>query len=281
MKYIKNVRMDIQHGMLKNKRLLLLPLLLTVIIFLDFANRVSLYCNAGAVVKKDISAADFWMYLYGGMKEYIPGIEGFRFPSVWLVLFVGIAFPVLNYPFDHMKGVGVQILSRSGSRRSWWLAKCTWNFFCTFLFHALVFVTGLLLCFLWDLPVNNRIDGKLIQLLFEMEAPLEGTVCPWYVFLLPFIVSASVNLLQMTVSLFVRPVFGFCVTLTLLIVSAYDLHPALVGNYAMGIRLQCFLAAGVEPAKGILLSVLLSAACVIVGVVKFNSYDILNGENEV
>ncbi|MFR5557302.1 MAG: hypothetical protein ACLTKE_11125 [Coprococcus sp.] len=50
------------------------------------------------------------MYLYGGMKEYIPTTGNpFQFPTMWIAIFLFSSFAVLNYPMKDLQNMGTQI----------------------------------------------------------------------------------------------------------------------------------------------------------------------------
>ena len=55
-----------------------------------------IYCNYWffelhrriAIWGTEVALGDYWMYLYGGMKEYIPTTGNpFQFPTMWIAVF--------------------------------------------------------------------------------------------------------------------------------------------------------------------------------------------------
>ena len=139
MKFTKNIGFDIQNGILKNKDLFLCPIFIAIITFVNFRNQVKQLEVLHMLNPNSASFADYWFFLYGGMKEYIPSPGNpFLFPVVWILLFVTPAFLVLNYPVRNMQDIGTQILVYGKSRSSWWMSKCFWNFICTILFHLII-----------------------------------------------------------------------------------------------------------------------------------------------
>lgn len=280
MKFIRYLSFDLRQGILRRKTLLLTPTVIGAVAFLDFAGKVHRFLMNG-MMKGAVSYGDYWFYLYGGMHKYIPSPgNAFRFPVVWIVLFLAIPFILLNYPFEDMHGVGQQILVRSGRRRAWWLSKCCWNFLGTVLYHLILQAVGLVLFFIFQMEVSNRIHMDFITLAFEVghQEVWEPSVLPPAVFLLPVFVSAVINMMQMTFSLFIKPMFSFFTAAVLLLASAYLLSPLLIGNYAMAFRYHWMLKEGVSISTGGAVCAVLLLLIVILGLVRFRFYDIYGSE---
>lgn len=280
MKFIRYLPFDFGRGIMRNKVLLLTPVVIAVVAFLDFVFKAHRYLTDG-VVKGIVSYGDYWFYLYGGMHKYTPSVgNAFRFPIVWIVVFLVIPFVLLNYPFKDMYGVGQQILVRSGKRTSWWLSKCCWNFFGTIIYHLIIQVTGVVLALVFQIGISNRINMDFIKLAFDVghQAIWHPSALPLFVVLLPVCVSAAINMLQMTLSLFLKPVFGFFVVAVLLLASAYLLSPLLIGNYAMAFRYDWMLKKGVSINVGYAVAAALFFLSVLCGLVRFRFYDILEKE---
>ena len=111
-----------------------------------------------------------------------------------------------------------------------------------------------------------------------MTAPQRWKVemIPTVIFFIPILCSVAFNLLQMTLCLFIKPIFSFFVTAVLLVSSAYLLSPYILGNYAMPLRYSWIFEGGVSFQVGIVASVLLAVVAVIIGMMRFRKYEILN-----
>ena len=280
MKFIRNLLFDFRQGIFLNSALLLAPMVIAVMAFLDFAGKEHRYLLDGRITE-NVSLGDYWFYLYGGMHEYIPSPDNaFQFPIVWMVVFLVIPFALLNYPFKDMFGVGQQVLVQSGSRTSWWLSKCCWNFFGTILYHMIMQAMGLLLFLIFQMDISNQIHMDFIKVVFDTTGQEiwnpSGLLLS--VLILPLFVSIAINMLQMTLSLFMKPVFSFFVVACLLLTSAYRLSPLLLGNYAMAYRYNWMLKKGVSISVGFTVSVALLLVSILLGLVKFRFYDILERE---
>lgn len=280
MRFIRYLLFDFKQGILRNKALLLVPMIIAAAAFFDFSAKAHRYLQNG-MMKGSVSYGDYWFYLYGGMHKYTPSPgNAFQFPVVWILVFLALPFVLLNYPFKDMYGVGQQVLVRSRRRTAWWLSKCCWNLFGTVLYHLVMQVTGLVLFFVFQMNISYRIHMDFIKLAFEVvhQEVWNPSMLSLAVLLLPLITSAAINMLQMTLSLFIKPIFSFFAVAVLFLASAYLLSPFLIGNYAMAYRYDWMLKEGVSISVGGEVSVVLLLIAVLAGLVRFRLYDILESE---
>lgn len=280
MRFIKDLVFDFRQGILRSGTLLLVPAVIAAVTFFDFYAKARRYLEQG-MIQSTVDYGDYWFYMYGGMCEYIPSPDNpFQFPAVWILVFLVLPFVLLNYPFRDMYGVGQQILVRSGRRSLWWLSKCCWNFCGTVLYHLIIQAAGLVLSLVFEVEISNRIHMDFINLVFNIryQEVWNPSSLPVAAFPLPMLVSAAINMLQMTLSLFIRPMFGFFAVAVLLLASAYLLSPLLIGNYAMAFRYDWMLKVGVSMGAGMRIAAILLFLAVLSGLVRFRLYDILESE---
>ena len=280
MRFIEDLAFDFRQGILRRGTLLLVPAVIAAVTFFDFYAKARRYLEQG-MTQSTVDYGDYWFFLYGGMCEYIPSPDNpFQFPAVWILVFLVLPFVLLNYPFRDMYGVGQQILVCSGRRSLWWLSKCCWNFCGTVLYHLIIQAAGLVLSLVFEVEISNRIHMDFINLVFNIryQEVWNPSSLPVAALLLPMLVSAAINMLQMTMSLFIRPMFGFFAVAVLLLASAYLLSPLLIGNYAMAVRYDWMLKAGVSMEAGMRIAAILLFLAVLSGLVRFRLYDILESE---
>ena len=283
MKYIKLLWFDIRNGLIKNPLLFIAPIIIAIIACIDLNNRVAGLNSVNYFGGEfHASFADFMAYIYGGMDKYIPGpSNNFVFPVRWAILFLSISFIALNYPFKDIQTIGQHILIRTKGRTKWWLSKCGWNILITSVYHGLILFVALLFCVVTQSNISGEINKELLHIVFEMDKTSlidSGTKIPFYTLFLPILISVSINLFQMTLSLFLKPMFSFFATALLLISSAYFTSPYLIGNYAMPVRYNFVITNGINVPLGAVISAILICAFVLIGVIRFHYYDILNRE---
>ncbi len=160
------------------------------------------------------------------------------------------------------------------------MSKCAWNTLSVILYFLLGWGITVLGCICTGIPLTLHLSPN-INILFEMTGynmlhPDELTA---EILLLPLAVMAALMLMQMALSLFVRPVYSYMITAAVLLAGTYYLSPLFIGNYAMPLRSIRMIRNGVEPKTGLIMSAVLAAVSVAAGLVRFRRYDILSREN--
>ena len=281
MKYIKLLRFDLQNGMIRKYILIIIPLFLSMIACVDLHNRVSIINSQGHFPRQfSTSFADYLAYIYGGMAEYDAGAHiPFVFPVRWIIVLFSILFITLNYPYNDMQSVGQQILIRTKGRSLWWLSKCGWNICCTVIFHFVIYLSTIIFCLLTQSKILGGVDVELMNVMFTTNRATQVSeigILPFSLLLLPIAISIGINLFQMTLSLFIKPIFSFLFISLFMLSSAYYMSPFWIGNYAMPIRYNLMHTNGMLISNGIIVSILLITASIIIGLISFRYYDIIN-----
>lgn len=281
MKYIKLLWFDIRNGVVRNPMLCAVPVIIALIACFDLTNRISSLNEVYYFeVQQKGSIADYIMYIYGGMDKYVPEPSNhFIFPVRWVVVFLSLSFITLNYPYKDMQGFGQQILVRTKGRTVWWLSKCGWNILSVLMYHCLFLGVAALFCFAVQSGFSREINKDLQYVVFEIDrVSIMPGDAPWpfVILVLPVLISMGINLVQMTLSLFIKPIFSFFVVAFLMSSSAYFTSPYLIGNYAMPVRYDMVIKDGVSIAAGIAVSFALIIVSVGIGIIRFHRYDILN-----
>ena len=162
--------------------------------------------------------------------------------------FIGTYFDITTetptYAYKDMQTFGIQIITRSGSRRLWWLSKTLWCFFGTLLFHTVLWLTVCIACLVTKAELSLVLHADIICKLFQTFST--GTAIgeiqiSLLALLLPAVVSFSLCLCQMTLSLFIKPTLSFLAMAVIAIISVYLFSPLLLCNYAMPIRTELFM----------------------------------------
>ena len=219
---------------------------------------------------------NYLIFLFQGMEEYIPSPDNpFVFPAMWILIFLYAAYKVLGYPFDDLTAYGQQILVRSGGRKGWWFSKCLWNVCSAFLYFIIIDLVVAAFCICEGVPLTADFSGELAGILLKTSAPLQESEVVFYTLLLPPLVSAAINMLQMFLGLFLKPMLSFCVTSGLLILSAYFKSALAIGNYAMILRSSIVLEDGVQIGTGTILLIAIILFSALGGEYYFRRHDIL------
>ena len=286
MKYIKMVWFDIRRGIIHKPILFIIPVIVAFIACCDLNNRIAVqnewngYETNGCETQVKGGFADYMMYIYGGMDKYVPESgNSFIFPIRWMVVFLMISLIMLSYPYKDIQGFGRQIIIRTRGRTIWWLSKCVWNILSVLIYHSLIFSIAALFGIAAGSGISGEINKDLQYEVFQIagdSALSDDTPWPFVIILLPVLVSLCISLLQMTLTLFFKPVFSFFVTAFLLISSSYFTSPYLIGNYAMSMRYDMVIKDGVCITAGLAVSFVLIIVSVGAGMIRFRRYDIWN-----
>ncbi len=284
--FFKLIRYDIKVGFASTLKRYLAALLLFPLMLLNFWLTATAVNNA-ALQNGDLqgvvrgSFGDLMLYTFGGMQKYIPepGVA-FQFPAFWMLLYLLLAYITLYYPFNDLEESGQNILVRSGGRRLWWFSKCIWNVSSVIVFFLLGWLVMLAGTLLMGGPMSMELSSGM-QAVLRLNS---NFYMSWVsslaleTMLLPPLVMAALSLLQMTLSLFIKPFYSFIVTTSILLVSSYYLSPFLIGNYAMPLRSDRLLEDGVNLTVGIWFAVAVIVISIVVGEIVFQRRDILKGE---
>ena len=222
---------------------------------------------------------DLLLSVMGGMKEfhYEDG-EMFLFPAVWIFFFLLLLFYTLRYPTQNLDGIGKSMLILSQNRRIWWFSKCVWC--CVYvltyflLFYISAFMMGI--CLGGELTLQPSEYAP-----YALDAGMYLKSPPWNLIpglLLVPLVACAITMLQMVLTLWVKPIFAYVLSCVLLLSSAYFANPALIGNYAMLFRTDIFVEEGFPLGWGFTAAVLLIALSLLMGYFRMEHMDILNRE---
>lgn len=281
MKFIKFFHLDFRRGIHTVWKLYLCEAMLFALLCADFWNRSRIFLDLYPGTFR--SLGDLALYIFGGMKKFIPAPGAvFPFPTVWLLVMALACFSSLWYPLEDLYGFGKTLLTACQSRKRWYLAKAMWCGVTVSLYFALGWVVLLLGCLAMGGKFTWTISPYMMELMEITD--VASTVEEWrltlQLTLLPWLVAVTLSQLQLCLSLWMQPVLGWVVSIVALLSSAYYASPLLLGNYAMALRDQQVLADGVIWQVGALYCMGLLLLCVLAGLISFQHTDILGKEGK-
>lgn len=279
-KFSKLLKYDLKNGFLLN----LINLLIVIIFVLAFCIDFYLRKNSAYMLDDSIPPGtfmDYLFYMFSGIKEYTPSMtEGFLIPVKWLLLFLFILYSTLYYPIRDLSSLGLNILVRTKGRIAWWLSKCIWNICYVSVTYMLIFLTVIIFCIVMKEPISLDITPMFVNDLIDAASPYDtfSIQLAYIILLLPLLISIGLNLLQMTLVLFIKPLYSFGAIAVILLSSAYLFTPYLPGNYAMPIRSSHVVENGLSFSGGLIMFLIIISVSFIVGSLYFRRYDILDEE---
>lgn len=280
--FFKILKYDLKNTIIKKYKNYILTFFVFCWFLLDAYMRI---LNSDISIK-DVTITEMVMFIFNGMKEYIPGgDESFAFPIMWMVIFVLLLFFTLYYPYNDIMGYGKNVLIASTSRTVWWLSKCVTTICICIVYFFTAALSIFIFAFSFGLKFELTVKPEVFSRLLILGGMPEGfnlSPEPLYmvltVFVLPFIFAIAMCLLQMLLTLIIRPFASIIVITAIFMVSSYYVSPFMIGNYAMTQRSICFVSNGVDPVVGVIVMASIIVFSIVVSTVLFNRYEILEKE---
>lgn len=212
-------------------------------------------------------------FFYGTMPYTMLGKgEPFNIPPYWsfYLLYVIFFFSILYSSF--FSKYEQQKMIRYRNRTRWWIAKnriILKECISYFLISGLTFL-GFGVC------TGSKVTGLNIELLttyFGME--LQNTEGKMFSVGLVFILSlTTIIYIQLVVTVCTNAIVGVLVSIAGLIASVYHMHPFLIGNFLMIIRLNMMEIDGVSISRAIILCLMIVIAMMLVGYNRVKKMDL-------
>lgn len=279
--FFKILKYDLKNTIIKKYK----NYILTFFVFCWFLLDAYMRIFYSDIPIKNVTVTEIVMFIFNGMKEYIPGgEESFAFPMMWMVIFVLLLFFTLYYPYNDIMGYGKNVLIASTSRTVWWLSKCVTSICICIVYFFIAAMSILIFAFAFGLKFELTVKPEVFATLLRYGIPEGFNLSPeplymvLTVFVLPFIFAIAMCLFQMLLTLIIRPFASIIVVTAIFMVSAYYVSPFMIGNYAMTQRSICFVSNGVDPVVGVIIMASIIVFSIVVSTVLFNRYEILEKE---
>lgn len=278
MKFLHCLAFDVKEGMRSVAPWFLIVACLQILLSLVMHFEATEYLDPNTT----LSLGDHLAYAISGTKEYDPG-SGTRIdiPLSWMLLLLLMAYIPLVFPYRNLMGIGKYYVMASQSRWAWWLSKCCWVSLCAANFWVASLAGMMLSALVQGDPLSLSINDSFPALIgcdFRSlnEPPYDLTAN--FFCIIP--ASMALCMLQLSVSLFSRPIFAYLTTIAIGMFSLLFASPAAPGNWLMIARSQALIDGGIDPIACITSASLLFAVSVIAGGIGFNKKDIIEKEHE-
>ncbi|MBQ7248085.1 MAG: hypothetical protein IJS22_08355 [Lachnospiraceae bacterium] len=279
--FFKLLKYDFKNELFQRFRIITFLTVIIICAFFDYLSKANSFIHSGNNVIDKLGLGDASVYILGGMKEFsLISDKHFLFPVLWMVICLLIAYYTLYYPLRDLLECGQNILTSSKSRSLWWLSKLTWVFLSVFVLFVMIYLEIIILCIVSGTPLDLSLS-RSVNVFFNMHGPdlLFPNELIAETFLLPWLVMAACCTVQLTMSLYIRPIYSFTIMIAILLASTYYKSPFLIGNYAMPVRSSRMAVGNIHVRTGIILSVSLIILSAFIGILKFRRYDIIRREN--
>lgn len=272
----KCLKYDLKCGLFNEYPKYLIAILIFLMVGVDFFIKTQ---NYGTTI------LDYYFYLFLGMEEYIPAPGNkFQFPALWVTIMLYISYTTLYYPFKDLNGYGKNILLATQNKKIWYLSKCMWVVISTTIYFILAFIVLFFFAIISGSKLIANVSSNTIFRFIPMIVVDENLFCENAIyykisflhFVLPVFICIMNNLLQLFLSLFIKPFSSFIFTVSYTIACTYYLRGFMLDNYAMIGRSNALIENGVDFVFGLTISLIISVIVVISGVLLFSKQDILN-----
>ncbi len=286
MKLFKAIRYDLRFGILESIKKYLFAVLLAVFIFagliIDAVTlSVSLTDTVDNVFNLPLSFADVILIELGAdlpAAQESAGMNGFIFPTMWFLLNIVPCYLTLDNATRDLGGGGIQVITRLRSKSRWWISKCVLSVAAVFIYFIIIYVLLALLCLACGFDLSLIPDETIFAEQFKATfIPAEVTSLQMLsaLCLMPCIVSAVLCLVQMTLTLFMKPVFAYMIICAYLVAAVLCVSPLFIANYAMPLRSAAVGVYNFDCASGLLCSAAAALAAIVIGRYRIVRMDIL------
>lgn len=229
---------------------------------------------------EDLTFGDYLFGTFYGMQEYHrDSLMPFSVPALWISLFLLVFYAVLDYPYQDILGAGQRFIVQSQSRTTWWLTKCLWVIVSIVLVYIISFLALLFITFISGGAFDFSFSANVLTMKgFAKDYVFELGNLFSFLFLC-FVMTVSLGLLQLFLSLILKPAISFIFMIIILFFSAYYQFSFLPGNYLMAARSGAFFSSGLDMFGGIILAVGIGVAATLCGGMYMKRMDIIEKES--
>lgn len=263
---------DIKCGLIRKRNLI--PFAQFLILFITYyisANNMSILP----------STVDYLIYCFAGTEPLLNMARTeFKFPVIWLQILLCPVVMNMDYILDDLQKTGEQILIRCQYRHKWFLSKYISNIFFSIAYFSCAVSAAIVISYLsGNLSFDyNTTLSAFLGVFFQWEATPTKLLIP--VIILPLLTIATINILQMTLSLYMKPVYSFLTCLTLLVLAAFYDSSFLLGTGAMLIRSATSQHQNiVQSVQIVIFMVVLLFLLLFAGIMRIKQYDFLDSNH--
>lgn len=278
-KFLKN---DLYNGIiLQWPKFVITVVLFVVLAYIHYLDIEIVNVSAKYNFTEQPTVGDYFIaFLFGREKYVVSEIpDAFEVPVLWFAIYLWFLFITLSYPYTDLTGYGKYLIVLSKRRGIWWLSKCIWGITTSCIYTVIALLITTITSIFFGAEPSLRISSYLPTYLGINPTLLLSP--PWNIkpLLLMFVLaSISLCMMQLVLSLCIKPLFSYSVMSIYLLVGTYFQSPFLLGNYLMAARSEYFVVDSMYFLDGVVYSLLCIVGCMIIGYFLFENKDILNKE---
>lgn len=286
MKDYKILWLDCKEGMLKNKRILIIIL---VIILQSMLTHMDMDIAWQSVPSEygEYSLFELFWINFNGCDPLIKS-KNMTIPYPWLAVYICPVFITFDYLEQNLHGYGTQMLFRIERRKRWWYKKCIWCFITALWIYCVIWATLIVFSIANHIPLSLTPNQNTLAFLTHGSicyTPVSGslTTSPTFIGILllcPLLSIFTLELLTMTLTLYIRPAISFIISVGILTLSITFDWILLFPRIGMLMKNDMLYSDGYPIKSGIIVCLIIIITCVIGGGIMFQRKDILPGKEE-
>lgn len=286
MRDCKILWLDCKEGIVKNKRIWIMVPVVLLYSMLTHIELDIIWENIAPEYGPYSLFELFWIN-FSGCDPLIKA-KAMTIPYPWLAMYICPVFMTFDYMQQDLLGYGSQMLFRIGSRKRWWYQKCIWCFISALWIYLLMWITMAVFCLINHIPVSFTPNPNTIAFMATESicyTPVSNTLIPSPSFTMtllvcPLLSMFTMELLTMTLTLFVRPAIAFIINVGILTLSITFDWTLLFPRIGMLMKNDLLYSDAYSLKKGIILCISFITVCMIGGGIVFRYKDILPGKEE-
>lgn len=273
MKLFKLIKYDLKNGIIQKLYLYAVTLIMAFAITLAFRMLTEVY---------NPTITNLLFYLFGGKEPINKELDNaFIFPIVWLIIYIFGAYVTLEYPFDNMVGHGLSVIVRIKKRSFWWLSKCIYTISGTLLYFAMWYLGTVMVSLISGVEISSsyseEVNAKYIGIEFIKQLSDSDVIMTTLI--LPVLTGIAFNMLMLCMELFLDRLYCFWIIVFYIFAATYFKAPFLIGNFAMMKKSIFAIEDGYPLMMEIIMETVVIVACIAIGLIRIEKYDILSKEN--
>ncbi len=282
----KTIQYDLRFGLFESKKKYLLITLFGLLTFaclISDAVHFSVFFTGSINNIEDLSIS-FGDVILIELGSCLPKLQdtivqtGFSFPTMWFLLNILPCYLTLNYTAHDLSGGGIQVITRLQRKTRWWTSKCALSTITVILYYIVIYAVITILCSVFGFELSFIPDEDLFLVRFNAIF-LSADTTEFQMFLalclMPCIVTATLSLVQMMLTLFIKPVFAYIAVCAYMASSVLCASPFFIANYAMPVRSSAVGVYNFDFISCLAYSAVIAAIALIIGKLKIVRMDIL------
>ena len=247
MKVLYMWKQDLIEGIWRRKIYLLLPVLITICSCMGIHHQIlemRKTMNVG-----NPSFMDYWVYLVMCGKEYkFDVFKFFDIPMRWICLMAFVIIGLGNYITNDLQGFGCHVITRSKSRKNWWISKAMWGIAFVICYFAMCFITTAVFTFITNSSFSLKMTPAIAKIMCKrgfLACSMIRLFC--ISFVQPVLLAILLGMIYIVLNFIMKPTYSFIVIFSVLVISTYYKVWWLIGNWGMPYRMYPVQKSGLNP----------------------------------